>query len=136
MPVACAAGIACLPEPPSADPAPRGALWRIRDRATFDALRRSEARARRGAVTVTFAPVGSAHAPRVAFAVGKRVGNAVTRNRIRRRLRAAASGAAPLRPGAYLISAGPAAATMPYDELSRDVARALASASAPTGGPR
>lgn len=103
--------------------------WRIRDRATFEALRRSEARARCGPVTVTYAPVGTAPVPRVAYAVGKRAGNAVTRNRIRRRLRAAAGDTAGLPPGAYLVSAGPGAAEVPYDELQREVARAMKSAS-------
>jgi ribonuclease P protein component len=37
---------------------------------------------------------------RVGFAVGRSVGGAVVRNRVRRRLRAAASSALPLRPGA------------------------------------
>ena len=102
--------------------------WRIRDRATFEALRHSEARARRGPVTVTYAPVGTAPRPRVAYAIGKRAGSAVTRNRIRRRLRAAAS-TADLRPGAYLVSAGPAAATLPYEELKSEVVRAMTAAS-------
>lgn len=103
--------------------------WRIRDRATFEALRRSEARARRGPVTVTYAPVGTTPTPRVAYAVGKRTGSAVTRNRIRRRLRAAAASTADLRPGAYLVSAGPAAATLPYEELKSEVVRAMTAAS-------
>lgn len=104
-------------------------VWRIRDRATFEALRRSEARARRGPVTVTYAPTGDAPEPRVAYAVGRRVGNAVTRNRLRRRLRAAVAGTEALRAGAYLVSGSPAAAALPYDELKREVARAMTSAS-------
>ena len=104
-------------------------LGRIHDRATFEALRRSNARARRGPVTVTYAEVGAMTLPRVGYAVGKRVGNAVTRNRLRRRLRAAAA-AAELRPGAYLVAAAPAAAGLPYDQLQKEVARAMTSASA------
>ena len=103
-------------------------LWRIRDRGTFEALRRSQARARRGPVTVTYARSGDAPVPRVAYAVGKRVGNAVVRNRLRRRLRAAAAEAGELEPGAYLVAAGPAAASLPYEELKREVARAMTAA--------
>ncbi|MHB8681743.1 MAG: ribonuclease P protein component [Acidimicrobiales bacterium] len=102
-------------------------LWRIRDRATFEALRRSSERARRGAVTVTYAPVGEAPVPRVAYAVGKRVGNAVIRNRVRRRLRAAAE-TVELTPGAYLVAAGPGATGAAWDDLKRDVADAMTSA--------
>ena len=104
-------------------------VWRIGDRATFEALRRSGTRARRGPVTVTYAPVGAAAEPRVAYAVGRRVGNAVTRNRVRRRLRAAVGQAAELRPGAYLVAAGPEAARSSFEELRRQVATALTAAS-------
>lgn len=104
-------------------------VWRIGDRATFEALRRSGARARRGPVTVTYAPAGEPTGPRVAYAVGRRVGNAVTRNKVRRRLRAAVAQATELRPGAYLVAAGPEAARASYDELRRDVATAMTAAS-------
>ena len=104
-------------------------LWRIRDRATFEALRRAGTRARRGPVTVTYVPIGDAPVPRVAYAVGRRVGKSVIRNRLRRRLRAAAASVEALVPGAYLVSAGPAAAGLAYDDLRREVARAMTSAS-------
>jgi len=56
---------------------------------------------------------------RVAYAVGRRFGNAVARNRLRRRLRAAVhQNHTDLHPGAaYLFSAGRSAVTMPFDEL-------------------
>ncbi|MDE3085537.1 MAG: ribonuclease P protein component [Acidobacteriota bacterium] len=104
-------------------------VWRIGDRATFELLRRSGRRARRGPVTVTFAQAGSAPEPRVAYAVGRKVGNAVLRNRVRRRLRAAVAQTAELPPGAYLVAAGPAAARQSFEELRRDVARAMTAAS-------
>ncbi|HUY64841.1 MAG TPA: ribonuclease P protein component [Acidimicrobiales bacterium] len=107
-------------------------LWRIRDRTTFEALRRSGKRARRGSVTVTYLLDAEAPVPRVAYAVGKRVGNAVVRNRLRRRLRAAAGEAQgpdrALAPGAYLISVGPAAGSLTYEELKREVAAAMTAA--------
>jgi ribonuclease P protein component len=90
-------------------------------------------------VTVTYAAVGDELVARVAYAVSRRVGGAVTRNRVRRRLRAAAAAAGPLRPGAYLVSADPAAFTMAYDALETEVARAMTSASqaaAPVPAPR
>jgi ribonuclease P protein component len=66
--------------------------------------------------------------PRVAFAIGTRVGNAVVRNRLRRRLRAVfaeGAGADTVPAGAYLVSAQPAAAALSYTELSNHVRRAL-----------
>lgn len=67
--------------------------------------------------------------PRVAYAVGRRAGGAVVRNRIRRRLRAVVcEAAAELAPGSYLIGAGTAAATLPYDELRATVTEALRAA--------
>lgn len=67
----------------------------------------------------------------VAFAIGRRTGSAVLRNRIRRRLRAAlgelaAAGAVPA--GAVVVSAGATAATAPFPSLRDDLARALARA--------
>lgn len=72
--------------------------------------------------------------PRVAYAVGRGVGNAVARNRLRRRLREAVRGhAALLQPAsAYLVGAGPEALDMSWNALSEAVSGALASA----GGPR
>jgi ribonuclease P protein component len=103
--------------------------WRIRDRATFEALRRSGARARRGPVTVTYAAVGAAPRPRVAYGVGRRAGKAVTRNRLRRRLRAAVGDVPGLAPGAYLVAAGPEAVEMEFEELKSQVAQAMTGAS-------
>lgn len=65
---------------------------------------------------------------RVAFGVGRKVGHAVTRNKIRRRLRHIMrelddrSGG--LVPGSYLVTVQPAAAEMSYGELYRLVAAA------------
>jgi ribonuclease P protein component len=79
---------------------------------------------------VTYSPVGAAPQPRVAYAVGKRVGGAVKRNHLRRRLRAAvAEVAAEVPPGAYLVAAGPEAGGIGFEELKRTVGAAMASAS-------
>jgi ribonuclease P protein component len=57
--------------------------------------------------------------PQVGFAVSRRVGNAVTRNRVRRRLRAALQeeAVAVREDSAYLVGATPAAAAASYAEL-------------------
>jgi ribonuclease P protein component len=75
---------------------------------------------------VTRARLDDGAPPRVAYAVGRRVGSAVTRNRVRRRLRAAVrEEAGRLEPScAYLIGAGPDAAAASYGDL-RDTLRAI-----------
>ncbi|MEY2474588.1 MAG: Ribonuclease [Actinomycetota bacterium] len=68
------------------------------------------------------APASGATAASVGYAIGKRNGGAVVRNRIRRRIRAAVSQAStPLTSGFYLISADSSAATVPFDELVTSV---------------
>ncbi len=69
--------------------------------------------------------------PRVAYAVGRKVGGAVVRNRVRRRLRASVvRHRAELRPGAaYLFGAGRDAATVPFTELETAVGELLAGSS-------
>jgi ribonuclease P protein component len=115
--------------------APLGLIGRVGDRATFDALRREGRRARRGPMTVVHLP-GTGEV-RVAFAIGRKVGPAVVRNRLRRRLRAAArdldrsTGGLPT--GAYLITLRPEAAGSSYRDLHHDLGRAIGSA---TAGPR
>ncbi len=77
---------------------------------------------------MTFLPGDPALPPRVAYAVGKRVGPAVVRNRVRRRLRAAAQAhRAELQPGgAYLFGATPAAATTTFAEIDAAMGKLLA----------
>ena len=112
--------------PASAGPqASVGLIWRVRDRGTFEALGRAPSRAvgpvRLRSVATSPGP------PRVAYAVGRPVGNAVERNRLRRRLRAVVrEHAGMLRADtAYLLSAGPRAAAMSPGELSSAVSRLL-----------
>ncbi len=106
--------------PPGPLPAPRrtAAIWRVRDRATFTALRRQGQRARAGPLTVTWLPGPASHPPRVAYAISRAVGPAVVRNQIRRRLRAiVAELAGDLVPGDYLIGVAPAAAHVSFATL-------------------
>jgi ribonuclease P protein component len=59
---------------------------------------------------------------RVAFAIARRLGTAVARNRLRRRLRALLAGrAAELPPGLYLIGARPAAVSAGFSRLTADM---------------
>ena len=108
-------------------------IGRVRDRTTFAALRSQGVRARSGPFTVTFVPDALAPAPpgsppaRVAFAVPRRVGRAVDRNLIRRRIRSIL-GDLPqdrLPVGAYLIAVRPGATPLSFSELSDHVDRAL-----------
>jgi len=75
----------------------------------------------------------------VAYAVGRAVGTAVARNRLRRRLRAIVSERAERLPaGAYLVRAGPEAAGLGSADLRTALVRALeravtAETPAPTG---
>lgn len=66
-----------------------------------------------------------AEVPRVAFAIGRRVGSAVARNRLRRRLRAALA-ELELAPGSYLVSAGSEAVHLSPTELRSTLHAAMA----------
>ena len=114
--------------PPARSYAPVGLIWRVRDRATFAALARAE-RHVQGPITVRVVP-GKAEGPaRVAYAVSG-AGNAVARNRLRRRLRAAVRCTEAELPAgaAYLVSARRDALTMPFDTLVDTLATLFAGA--------
>lgn len=104
-------------------------MWRLSDPKDFEALRRSRHRARRGPVSVTWLPGREAEPPRVAYALGRRIGGAVERNRLRRRLRAVVAESAPP-PGAYLIGAQPSASLLAPHELKALVNEAFQAATA------
>lgn len=109
--------------------AAHGLIWRIRDHATFSALRRARP-FRRGPVTVRAAVVVDQESPpRVAYAVGRSVGGAVERNRLRRRLRAAVHEErdALCAGWAYLVGAQRGASGLSFTELRSHVQRALRS---------
>ena len=97
--------------------APLGLIFRIRHRATFALLVRARV-CRRELVWVRRVPVESP-GPQVGFAVSRRVGNAVIRNRVRRRLRAAVVDVrdAVRDDSAYLVGATPAAAGATFADL-------------------
>lgn len=114
-------------------PPPVRLIVPVRDRATFAALRRNGRRVRRGPITVTWLSGGCDDPVRVAYAIGRKTGGAVLRNRTRRRLRAIVrEERASLRPGAYLIGAAAAATALPYGELRATVCKALNALAGPS----
>lgn len=100
-------------------------MWRLSDPAAFSALRASRQRVRRGPLSIAWVAPTVDEPPRVAYAIGKRVGGAVERNRIRRRLRVALAELDPA-PGAYLVSVAPAATSLSFDDLKALVSGAMA----------
>jgi ribonuclease P protein component len=129
---------------PPAEGEPGCRLAPLRGRAELDALRRRGRRSRAGALGVTFLPPAEPgpEVARTAFAVDRRAGTAVVRNRIRRRLRAGLrqlAAAGDLRPGAYLVRARGEVATQPWPQLLVDLEDAVRQAthagSAPPAGP-
>ncbi|HBX09748.1 MULTISPECIES: ribonuclease P protein component [Candidatus Neomicrothrix] len=112
--------------------------WRLTGRQAFRSLRQAGSKGHSGPVTVIAAPT-SANRPRVAFALGKRLGPAVTRNRVRRRLRhlmADAERRGTLVTKDYLIVGGPAISNLSFDELSTHLNNALTSAERSVQGTR
>jgi ribonuclease P protein component len=98
----------------------------IRSRRTFAALRRSRYRGRSGPLSVVYLPQRTWSRCEVAYAINRQVGNAVTRNRLRRRLRSILSErAASLPTGAYLVRTGPDASQLGFYELEVAMSRAL-----------
>ncbi len=111
---------------------PVGLIWRVRDRRTFASLRQAR-RVRSGPVTVAWVDDGSVP-PRVAYAVGRRTGPAVRRNRVRRQLRAiVARNSTDLAPGAYLVGMA-SAQPHPSLELEGHLRRGLERVGAASGG--
>ena len=105
-------------------------IWRIRERREFTRLTAEGQRARAGVLWCTYVldPPGISTPPRVAFALGRALGPAVVRNRVRRQLKAMlqdASSAGHLPPGIYLFGAKPIAASRSRVELQFDLSNLL-----------
>lgn len=97
---------------------------RVRERDAFVRLRRDGVRVRADSLWCSFVPDPTLMPPQVAFAIGRRVGSAVRRNRLRRRLRALLA-QADVPPGLYLIGASARDCELTFDELGRRVDRLL-----------
>lgn len=95
-------------------------IGRLRTRDAFQRLRRDGRRVRSGALWCTFVLDSALPLPHVAFAIGRPVGPAVARNRVRRRLRALLDDAE-LPSGLYLVGATPAVTTLSFTALARNV---------------
>ena len=102
-------------------------IGRIQGSEPFRRTRAEGTRVRSSLVWCTMLPDPSLHRPHVGYAIGRSVGGAVTRTRIRRRLRALfAESGERLRPGWYVVGASPHAATCSSDRLRGDVDTVLA----------
>lgn len=100
----------------------------VRGRSAFAELARRGHRVREGPVTVTFLARTGDH--RFSFAVSRRLGPAVARNRLRRRLRALLAEAVAdptlgLPEGDYLVRVAPTAVPLEFGELRTVLHRAL-----------
>ena len=105
---------------------------RLRTGDDFRAVTRGGVRSARSHVVVhlSFLPEGG-DAPRVGFVVSKKIGNAVVRNRVTRRLREIVRPHLETLPAgsAIVLRALPGIEAQPFAELREDVDSALASAS-------
>jgi ribonuclease P protein component len=103
-------------------------IWRISERRAFQDLARNGRRARTQALWCSFVNDPAASPLRVAFSVGRSVGSATRRNRLRRRLRAIVAAAAPdagIAGGWLLIGASPAANELTFAQLQVEVGTLL-----------
>jgi ribonuclease P protein component len=114
-------------------------IQRIRGRRAFDRLSRDGKRIRRPALWCSWCPDSSSTTTSVAFALGRALGPAVTRNRLRRRLRALlreADSNRELPGGMLLLGAKPLATELTFEALRlefRSMLPALTSAPVSTG---
>jgi ribonuclease P protein component len=97
---------------------------RVRERDSFVRLRRDGVRVRTDPLWCSFVLDPDLVPPQVAFAIGRAVGSAVRRNRLRRRLRAVLA-TCDVPPGLYLVGARVPACEHTFVELERTVGSLL-----------
>lgn len=93
---------------------PLGLIHRVRDRTSFDRLRREGTRVRSGPLWCVHVSDPDVMPAQVAFALGRPIGSAVTRNRLRRRLRHLLTD---MPPGIALVGAHPTVVELTFDQL-------------------
>jgi ribonuclease P protein component len=95
-------------------------IGRIHERSVFARLRREGSFVRSGPLWCSVLLDPSLSHAHVAYALGRPVGSAVSRNRLRRQMRAvvAADAGSALSPGWYLFGADAPAVSMTFAELS------------------
>lgn len=97
---------------------------RIHERTIFARMRVEGKRVRSGSLWCSVILDPSLPAPKVAYAIGKRSGSAVARNRIRRRLRPLmVANSSQLPRGYFLVGADAEAATKSATDLNSEVAQ-------------
>ncbi len=108
---------------------PTPTVGRIKGRAAFAELQRSRARGSSGPVRAVFTPSGDEADgvfPQVGYAIGRRCGTAVVRNRLRRRAREVVRAEAPSLPrGMFLVRLEAGSTALTPAEFRADVATAL-----------
>ena len=107
-----------------------GLIGRITERRAFERLSRDGRRAHTATLWCRYVGDRATVPPQLAFAIGRSVGSAVVRNRLRRRLRElirAATVEAPprLRAGLLVVGVKPGGGELSFDELGREVSELL-----------
>ncbi|MHB1208876.1 MAG: ribonuclease P protein component [Acidimicrobiales bacterium] len=100
---------------------------RVRTRRQFACFTTPSRRGQSGPLRISYvAHADEAQSVDVAYAISRKVGNAVIRNQIRRRLRALMDCLVPAPdPGSYLIRCGNETGNLSYDELQHHLQRAV-----------
>jgi ribonuclease P protein component len=100
---------------------------RVRTRRQFALFAAPTGRGQSGPLRISFVAHGDqSPSVDVAYAISRRVGNAVLRNQIRRRLRALVEDLEPQpHPGLYLIRCGFETGKLSYDELQHHLRQAM-----------
>lgn len=110
-------------------------LGQLRRRAEFERLRNEGRRFGFPTIWVVVAPAaGESGEIRLAFAVPRKSGSAVERNRFRRRVREAVRTVG-LPPGDYLVGPRPGRVAASFDEIVADLTRLKARSQAPQEDP-
>ena len=119
-------------EPPRQGPDPPfGLIARIRGRDAFRRLTHDGTRVRRSALWCTWCPDPSTTTTSVAFALNRALGTAVTRNQLRRRLRALLLEMDSTLPGGMLLIGATSRATeLTFDQMRAELGHLLAKATA------